>query len=126
MRTHVPSNRPIGESLELQHWSYATSVRDEPFVLREIKKVGMSKHAVGKLEEAMWRVEVGLAKPHETSKVRGDVLELRVNQDKRWYRLLFARVNDDYVALLLGAKKTNRLDDGWITTALQRLEDHRA
>lgn len=85
----------------------------------------MTKHAVGKLEEAMQRVELGTAKPGEIGKVRGDVLELRVNQDKRWYRLLFARDEDGYVALLLGAKKTNQMEVGWIDTAAERLGEHR-
>jgi putative component of toxin-antitoxin plasmid stabilization module len=94
-------------------------------VLRDAKKAAMSKHAVGKLEEAMQRVELGIAKPGEIGKVRGEILELRVNQDKRWYRLLFARDEGGYVALLLGAKKTNQMQDGWIDTAEERLGEHR-
>lgn len=85
----------------------------------------MTKHAVGKLEEAMRRVELGTVRKCEIGKVRGEVLELRVNQDRRWYRLLFARDGDGYLALLLGVKKTNQLDPGWIDTAAERLGEHR-
>lgn len=115
----------MGAGLELEHWAYAMSSRDEPYVVREGKKLAISNYAAAKVSEAMYRVESGTARPSEISKVRGDIYELKINQDKRWYRLLFARAGDTYLALLLGAKKTNQLDKGWIETAQQRLDEYR-
>jgi phage-related protein len=110
--------------VELGQWDYAMSTRDQAHLVRDAKKSGMSAHAVAKLEEAMQRVEEGSAKSSEVSKVRGEIFELRVNQDGKWYRLLFSKFEERYVALLLGAKKTNQLDKNWIATAAKRLSQH--
>ena len=112
-------------SVELKLWRYATSARDEPYLVREIRKSGASLSAVAKLELAMSRLENGQSRAGEHSRVRGDIWELRVNYEKHWYRLLFARDGDLYIALFFGAKKTNKLDSSWIETAESRLRDYR-
>ncbi|GAA4152414.1 type II toxin-antitoxin system RelE/ParE family toxin [Leifsonia shinshuensis] len=114
------------DEVDLSQWDYALSARDDAYVLKELRKLKASSYAVGKLERAMERVQKGTAKPGECGPVRGDVWELRVNYDNRWYRLLYARTGDRFVALYIGAKKTNKLDPSWTDTAEGRLKEHRS
>lgn len=108
--------------MELELWDYAGG--DPAFVLKEIKKLGMSKPAIAKLEEGMSRVEKRTTRGGESSQARGSIWELRVDIDKRWYRLLFARVDERYVALTIVVKKRNDLDTAWLDRADKRLRDH--
>ena len=117
----APSDDP-----ELKRWVYAASNSGQEYVLREIKKAKASVDAAAKLENAMRRLENGDAKPQEYDVVRNGVSELRVNADKRWYRLLYGRDGDNFVALSFLVKKQNKLDPNAIDTAENRLKEHLA
>lgn len=108
--------------MELELWDYAGS--DPAFVLKEIKKLGMSRGAVAKLEEGMSRIEKRTTRAGESSRARGAIWELRIDVDKRWYRLFYARVGERFVALTIVMKKRNDLDTAWLDRADKRLKDH--
>lgn len=110
--------------MELKEWAYASGASGEPYVLKEIKKTKASANAISKLERAMQRVELGTSGAKETDHVRDGVHELRVDIDKRWYRLLYGRKDGKYVALVFVVKKRNALDPAWVATALKRLAAH--
>lgn len=109
--------------MDLEGWEYATSSRGEAYVLREAKKLKMSYDALAKLEQGMKRLADGKSRQGEVSLVRNEIWELRVNADNRWYRLLFARLAPNRVALLLVAKKRNTLDPAWTKSAQSRLRE---
>lgn len=112
------------DSVELKLWEYAASSSGTAYILREIKKSKASVQAVAKLERAMQRLESGTAKAAEYDLVRKGVYELRVDEDKRWYRLLYGRNGSKYVALIFIVKKKNKLDPTDIDTAIARLAEH--
>ncbi len=110
--------------MELNLWEYALSARSEAYLIHEIKKLKMSKVAIAKLERGMRRIQDSQTRGKEIGKVRGEVWELRIDVDARWYRLLWAKKGDRWVALLLVAKKRNDLHSDWIETAESRLSEH--
>jgi len=73
----------------------------------------------------MGRIADGTTLPGETGSVREGVYELRVNVDKRWYRLLYAQHGSRWVALFFAVKKRNDLDKAWVATAIKRLKGHK-
>ena len=109
----------------LENWAYATSSSGQAYLLREIRKAKVPTFAVGKINEAMSRIEKGTARVKEFDLVKDDVYELRISADNRWFRVLYALHNGTYLALFFGAKKTNALDRGWISTASRRLKEYR-
>ncbi len=109
-----------GDPIELELWDYAGGPANA-HVLKEIKKSKASETAIGRLERAMKRLEDGTSTPQETDLVRDGIYELRVSADKRWYRLLWGRCGDRFVALIFIVKKSNRLDKNDIKTASRRL-----
>lgn len=112
-----------GDSIVLERWEYALSAQG-PYVPKEIRKAGATLTAAARLERAMKRLEDGNAKPQEWDLVRDGVYELRVQADKRWYRLLFGRCGDRFIALHFVVKKQNKLSATAISTAVQRLQQH--
>lgn len=112
-----------GDPVILNRWDYAGG-KDNPYVPKEIKKSKASLTAIGRLERAMKRLEEGTSTPQETDIVRGGVSELRVDVDKRWYRLLWGRCGDRFVALIFIVKKSNKLKNNDIETAASRLAEH--
>ncbi|MBH0009989.1 type II toxin-antitoxin system RelE/ParE family toxin [Salinibacterium sp. SWN1162] len=110
--------------MELQKWAYAVSARQQEYILKEAQKLGLSATAAVKMEAAMLRIEQGKATSSETSLVRGSVSEMRFQCDNRWYRLLYSRKYEHFVALHLIAKKQNKLDPGSIALAEKRHKKH--
>ena len=110
---------------DLSKWDYADSGGAKSPVEREMGKAKMSATAVSRLEAGMGRIANGPLLPGETGPVREGVNELRVNVDKRWYRLLYGQHGSRWVALFFAVKKRNDLDAAWITTAIKRLKDHK-
>lgn len=111
--------------MDLDGWEYAVSARDQPYVLKEITDLKMSSTAIAKLEQAMVRVSEGTTSTGDVKSVRNGILELRIQADKRWYRMLFARLDANRVALLVIVKKTNRLEKKSIELAENRLREHK-
>jgi len=110
--------------MELDNWEYSKAASGEPFVIKEIRKSKASVSAVAKLERAMKRVQDGTTTAKESDLVRNGVYELRVDIDKRWYRLLYGRKGGKFVALMFVVKKRNDLDPAWIDTSAERLGAH--
>lgn len=110
--------------MALQGWEYAVSARGEAYIIRENRKLQLGLEAAVKMESAMKRVAAGTAGPGEASLVRKNVSEMRFQSDNRWYRLLYGRKNGKYVALLLLAKKQNKLDNSAIKLAEKRYQQH--
>lgn len=106
--------------VELELWDLATNARGEPYLNREMKK-HCSLEMAARIELAMHRLETGTAKPTEYDHVKRDVWELRVNGDKRWYRLLYSKSNGRYKALLLIVKKSNKIPPNDIKVAQSRV-----
>ena len=121
-RSSLPRTQRRG--MQLDNWEYAKASSGEPFVLKEIKKSKASVPAVAKLERAMKRVQDGTTTAKESDLVRNGVYELRVDIDKRWYRLLYGRKGGKFVALMFVVKKRNDLDPAWIDTSAERLGSH--
>lgn len=92
-------------------------------MLREIRKSGASLDAVAKLERAMKRLEDGVDAPQETDLVRDGVYELRIQADKRWYRLLWGRSGKRLIAISFFAKKSNKIPKDAIDLAVARLSE---
>lgn len=115
-----------GDAVELSRWEYAVSARGEAYLVQEIRKARMSLQAVAKLERAMKRLEDGQARAFEHERLRNDIHELRVNIDKRWYRVFYAVEGQLFVALGLLVKKQNKVDKRSIDTAERRLKEHRS
>lgn len=115
-----------GDAVELSRWEYAVSARGEAYLVQEIRKARMSLQAVAKLERAMKRLEDGQARAFEHERLRNDIHELRVNIDKRWYRVFYAVEGQSFVALGLLVKKQNKVDKRSIDTAERRLKEHRS
>lgn len=114
-----------GDDIVLEHWEYAGGA-GSVYVPKEIRKAGASLEAVSKVERAMKRLEDGTARPAETDLVRDGVYELRVQADKRWYRLLWGRDGDSFIALQFMVKKTNKLPNDVVKNAIKRLKAHKA
>lgn len=110
---------------DLSTWDYADAGGKASPIKREMGKAKMTSTAVARLEAAMGRISSGLTLPGETGSVREGVYELRVNVDKRWYRLLYGRHKTRWVALFFAVKKRNDLDKAWIETAIKRLKEHK-
>lgn len=111
-----------GDAVVLKRWDYAPK-SGKAFVLREIRKSGASLDAVAKLERAMKRLEDGVDTPQETDLVRDGVYELRVQADKRWYRLLWGRSGKRLVAISFFVKKSNKIPKDAIDLAVTRLSE---
>jgi len=110
--------------VELEDWEYARSSRGEPYVVKEAGKLSISADAAAKMENAMQRVSSGTSNAGESSLIRNGVYELRFQQDKRWYRVLWGRKDGQYVALVLLAKKQNKIDPRAVALAEKRLREH--
>jgi putative component of toxin-antitoxin plasmid stabilization module len=110
---------------DLSSWDFADAGGTTSPVLREMTKAKMSVTAAGRVEEAMGRISSGASLPGETGSVRPGVYELRVDVDKRWYRLLYGKHKTRWVALFFAVKKRNDLDKAWIVTAGKRLKGHK-
>jgi phage-related protein len=108
------------DEIELELWDFATSVRGDAYVVREMRKI-CTLNAAAKIERAMYRLETDTAKPAEYDHVARDVWELRVNVDNRWYRLLYSKSDGRYKALLLIVKKSNKIPPGDIKVAQSRV-----
>jgi putative component of toxin-antitoxin plasmid stabilization module len=106
----------------LDKWEAAVTGSGASHLSREQQKARMSAAAASKLKAAMQRQQDGEAV--DSSLVRKGVYELRIRIDGRWYRLLFGRKGDKFVALMLIVKKQNKLDNNDIDTALERLGQH--
>lgn len=110
--------------MDFQNWEWARAASGDEYVVKEARKLRVSVDGLAKLDEAMRRIDVGEARSGEMSKVRGDVYELRVDCDGTWYRLLFGKNGQKWVALVLLKKKRNQLDPKAIALALRRLKAH--
>jgi phage-related protein len=110
--------------IKLEKWQHARTARDVAYIVQEGKKAGITPAALEKLNRALSRQEKGTATRGEASRVKKDIHELRVDIDGRWYRVLFSRKGDKFVTLKLIVKKSNKLDNNDIQSAVTRLAAH--
>lgn len=108
-------------------WQYYSPPGGGDPVLREIKKAGLTRGELGRLDEVMERVAEGRTLPKDTKYIRDGVHQFKLHLQQRSYRLLYAEVDGGLVLLALHFfSKKKQVDQDAIDLAVDRLRTWRA
>lgn len=95
-------------------------------VIKEIRKAGLTQDEATRLANLMQRFLEGRTFPKDHKVLREDVEELRLDGDRRIFRLYFSKTHEGFVLLALhfNGKKKDRDNDA-VNLAAKRLRDWR-
>ncbi|WP_328582653.1 type II toxin-antitoxin system RelE/ParE family toxin [Streptomyces sp. NBC_00370] len=105
---------------------YTTDVGACP-IRKEMDKCKLSKTELAKLRTLMERVRANRTLPGDVKSLGGGILEIRLDGDRRIFRLLYAEEADGLLLLALGffQKKSQATPPTRKLTAVMRLRDWR-
>lgn len=111
-----------GRGAVAREWDYYTAPGGGCPVEKEMGKLKLSSWDAVRVADAMERVAAGQALPGEVKALRDGVLEVKVNGQRRTYRMLYAELDGGLVLLGLHffAKKVQNARDD-VDLAAKRL-----
>lgn len=97
-------------------------------VEKEIRDAALTPSETARVDEVLRRVEAGDTLDRDVAKIRNAIWEIRVDGDRRIFRLYYAKLGGDspiLLALVFAVKKRRKADPKAIDRAEKRLADYR-